>query len=314
MAESAARLLTLLTLLQTRPQWTGPELAERLAVTERTLRRDVDRLRDLGYPIHATRGVTGGYHLGAGRALPPLLLDDDEATAIVIALRTVAGSGMTAALGALAKLEQVLPTRLRPRVAALQHATLALPRSMADPDVLATLAAACRHLHRVRFGYTDHHGRPSARHTEPHRLVYNGRNWYLVARDLDRTAWRAFRVDRITDPHDTAVRFTPHDPPDAAGFVAESVASAPYRHHARILLRVSASVAVQRFPPTSGAIEPLDDHTCVLTAGADSLDAIAVHLGFADVEFAVLDPPELRDRLTAIAARFGHAVTTVDMP
>jgi len=257
---------------------------------------------------------------GAGGTLPPLLLDDEEATAVVIALRTVAGSGVTGiaqtALSALAKLEQVLPSRLRPRIAALQQATLALPRiaASADPEALAALATACRHQHRVRFGYTDHHARPSTRHVEPHRLVHSGRYWYLVARDLKREAWRAFRVDRIDQVHDTAARFTPRDPQHAAAFVADAVTTAPYRHHARILLHTSAEQVAQHFPPTSGTLEALGPETCMLTTGADSLDAIAMHLGILDLEFTVLEPTELRNRVQAIGDRLHRAAQPSNHP
>jgi predicted DNA-binding transcriptional regulator YafY len=316
MAESAARLLQVLTLLQTKPRWTGPELAERLSVTERTLRRDIGRLRDLGYPVLADRGVTGGYRLGAGRALPPLLLDDDEATAIAIALRTVAGSGVTGiaqpALSALTKLEQVLPSRLRPRIETVQQAMLSLPRmtATASPDTLTALATSCRRQHRVRFAYTDHHGRATARHVEPHRLVYSGRYWYLVARDVDRAAWRAFRADRISEPFDTAVRFTPQDPPDATAFVATAVTSAPYAYRARIRLAMPAAEAAHHFPPTAGIVEADGPDGSVLTSGSDSLDAIAVHLVALDVDFTVLEPPELRDRIRTLADRLHRAATT----
>ena len=261
MAESAARLLQLLSLLTSRPQWTAVDLAERLEVTDRTLRRDIERLRALGYPVHSARGVAGGYRLGAGSALPPLLLDDEEATAVVIALRTAAIGGVTGiaetAVSALAKLEQVLPARLRHRIASLQQATVLLPRAaaMADPQTLALLAAACYHQRRVRFAYTDRDARPSTRSVEPHRLVHSGRYWYLVAHDLDRAAWRVFRVDRITGPHDTAARFIPRDPPDAAGLVAAAVTTAQYPHHAKVRLHTSAEDAAEHFPPSTGALE-----------------------------------------------------------
>lgn len=314
MSESAARLLQLLSLLQRRPLCTGSELAERLGVTRRTLRRDVDRLRSLGYPVEAVRGVSGGYRLGAGGALPPLLLDDDEAIAAVIALRTAAGGSVTGmadnALSALAKLEQVLPARLRHRIAALHQATLSLPEPAvtSDPGVLTTLAVVCRNLHRLRFAYTDHHNRRTERLVEPHRLVHTGRRWYLVARDLDRDAWRTFRVDRVDATRDTGVRFTPDDPPDAVRFVAAAVTTAPYRHHARILFHASIRTVSEHIPPTVGVLEATGPDACVLTAGADSLDAIAMHLGLLGVEFTVLEPAELRDRVRSVADRFERAL------
>jgi predicted DNA-binding transcriptional regulator YafY len=313
MAESAARLLQLLSLLTSRPQWAAAELAERLEVTDRTLRRDIERLRALGYPVHSARGVAGGYRLGAGSALPPLLLDDEEATAVVIALRTAAIGGVTGiaetAVSALAKLEQVLPARLRHRIASLQRATVLLPRAaaMADSQTLALIAAACYHQRRMRFAYTDYHDQASTRSVEPYRLVHSGRYWYLVANDLDRAAWRVFRVDRITDPHDTAVRFIPHDPPDAAEFVAASVSTAQYPCRAKVRLHVSVEDAAQRFPPSTGVLEVTGPDQCVLTTGAYSLDDIAMHLGVLDIEFTVLEPAELRSRVEAIADRFHRA-------
>lgn len=313
MAESAARLLQLLSLLQARPQWTAAELAARLEVTERTLRRDVGRLRALGYPVHSARGTTGGYRLGAGGALPPLLLDDGEAAAVVIALRTAAIGGVTGiadtAVSALAKLEQVLPARLRHRIASLQQATLVLPRAAAtaDPGTLTLLAAACRHQRRVCFAYSDRDGRRSDRSAEPHRLVHSGRYWYLVAYDTGRAAWRAFRADRITEARDTGARFTPRDPPDAAGFVADAVTTAPYPHRARILLHTSAEHAAQRFPPTTGVLEATGPGECVLSAGAYSLDDIAMHLALSGVEFTVLEPAGLRDHVRALADRLRRA-------
>lgn len=313
MSESAARLLRLLTLLQARSQWTGDELAQRLEVTERTLRRDIERLRGLGYPVAGARGVAGGYRLGAGGALPPLLLDDGEATAVVVALRAVTGSGVTGisdiAVSALAKLEQVLPARLRQRVSALQETTLALPRwaATADPDVLAVLALACRNQRRLRFGYTDHQGRDSRRHVGPHRLVHSGRHWYLVAFDVDRAEWRSFRVDRVTDPVDTGERAVPADPPDAVRFVADAVTTAPYRHRARVLLHTPLPTAAEYFPPTAGTLEAAGPDACVLTNGSDSLDAIVMHLGFVGFEFTVLEPAELRDRVRVIAERLRRA-------
>lgn len=314
MSDSAARLLRLLSLLQARPQRTGAELAERLQVTERTLRRDVERLRGLGYPIVAARGVTGGYRLGAGGALPPLLLDDDEAVAVAVSLRTAASGGVTGiadtAISALAKLEQVLPARLRHRIASLQEATAALPgwSVTVDADVLTTIAVACRDQTRLRLSYTDHHGTPSTRLVEPHRLVHTGRRWYLVARDVDRDAWRTFRADRVRQPQATGVRFVPHDPPDAVDFVANAVTTAPYRYHAKILFHAPAHAVAERIPPTVGVIEPAGPDTCILTAGSDSLDAIALHLGLVGIAFTVLEPPELRVRIQAVADRLQQAL------
>jgi len=319
MADSAARLLRLLSLLQARAQWSGAELAERLEVTERTLRRDVDRLRGLDYPVGAVRGVAGGYRLGPGGALPPLLLDDGEAIAVAVSLRTAANGSITGiadnAVSALMKLEQVLPTRLRHRVNALAQATVALPgwSSTVDADILTAIAAACRDRVGLRFAYTDYHGAESRRLVEPHRLVHTGRRWYLVARDVDRDAWRTFRADRIGEPQATGVKFVPRDPPDAVEFVADATTTAPYQYRARILFHAPAHVVAEHIAPSTGTVDPVDPvgpdaDECILTTGADSLDSIAMHLGLTDFEFTVLEPPELRARVQAVADRFQRAL------
>jgi predicted DNA-binding transcriptional regulator YafY len=313
MQETSARLLRLLSLLQVRPDWSGAELAQRLDITPRTLRRDVQRLRDLGYPVHASPGVAGGYRLGAGSALPPLLLDDDEAVAVVVSLRTAASHTVTGieetSLRALAKLEQVLPARLRERTAALQIATVPLP-SLAptiSAETLTVLAGACRRHLRMTFTYTDHGGAVSTRAVEPHRIVHAGHRWYLVARDVDRADWRNFRVDRIAAPSSTGIRFVPRDPPDAASFVATSVTAAPYRFRARVRMHAPAHVIAERVPPTVAVIEPAGQDSCVLTTGSDSLDALAFHLGLLGAEFTVLEPAELTERIRALAGRLHRA-------
>jgi predicted DNA-binding transcriptional regulator YafY len=313
MLDASARLLRLLSMLQVRPDWAGAELARRLDVTTRTLRRDVQRLRSLGYPVHATPGVAGGYRLGAGAALPPLLLDDDEAVAVVVSLRTAASHTVTGieetALRALAKLEQVLPARLQERTAALQMATVSLP-SLAptvDPVALTAIAGACRSRQRLDFNYTDHGGKVSTRRAEPHRLVHTGRRWYLVARDLDRDDWRTFRVDRIGAPRLTGVRFVPRDPPDAAAFVANSVTAAPYRFRARVLMHAPAGVIADRVPPTVGVLKAVDAGTCLLTTGSDSLESIAIHLAWLGADFTVLEPPELIEHVRALADKLHRA-------
>jgi predicted DNA-binding transcriptional regulator YafY len=221
MLETSARLLRLLSLLQARRDWTGPELAARLGVSPRTLRRDMDKLRGLGYPVDATPGTAGGYRLGAGAMLPPLLLDDEEAVAVAIGLRTAAGGTITgieeASVRALAKLEQVLPPRLRHRVSALHSVTVPLPGAgpPVDPAVLTVIATAARDRLRIGFRYTSHDGTQGGRAAEPHQLVHTGRRWYLLAWDLARGDWRTFRADRITSPQITGPRFTPRDPPGA---------------------------------------------------------------------------------------------------
>ncbi len=313
MLETSARLLRLLAVLPTRPTWTGPELAERLEVTERTLRRDMIRLRDLGYPVVAVRGVGGGYRLTAGSTLPPLLLDDEEAVAVVLSLRTAAGQGVTGiaetSLRALAKLERILPARLRMRTSALRTATVPLtnPATTVAADDLTTIAEACQSLHRITFTYRDRDGRPTARTVEPHRLVHTSRRWYLVARDFDRDAWRTFRVDRVDDLAATQVRVTPQDPPDAAAFVAESVTSAPYRYRARIRVYAPAAQLAEQVSPTSGIVEAMDAQTSLLTTGADSLGLIAMHLALLGHHFAVLEPPDLIEEIGRLARRLAKA-------
>lgn len=314
MVETSARLLRLLSLLEARPEWAGTELASRLEITPRTVRRDVAKLRSLGYPVHAAPGVAGGYRLGAGAALPPLLLDDDEAVAVALSLRTAASHAVRgvgeASVRALAKLEQVLPPRLRERAAAIGAVTVPLtgPGPVVDADVLTTLARACRNLERLEFGYRPgHDGELTRRRAEPHRLVQAGYRWYLVARDLDRDNWRTFRADRIEAPHLTGARFVPRDPPDAAAFVARSVTTSPYRYQARVVVAAPVEVVAGLVPPTTGVVEPHPAGGCVLTAGSDSLDAIAFHLAELGHDFTVLEPPELVERVRALADRFGRA-------
>lgn len=313
MLDTSARLLRLLAVLQSRREWGGAELAERLSVTPRTVRRDVERLRALGYPVHATPGAGGGYQLGAGTALPPLLLDDDEAVAVAVGLRTAAGGTVAGfeetSLRALTKLEQVLPPRLRRRVGAVGTSLVALtgPAPTVDASTLAAIAGACRDAERVRFGYRDRDGTESRRWVEPHRLVHTGRRWYLVARDVDRDAWRSFRVDRIADPLPTGQRFTPQNPPDAATYVSESVSTAPYRHRARVRVHAPAAEVARRIPPTVGQLTAVDDDTCLLTTGADSLDALALHLALLGADFEVLEPEALADRVRAMADRLTRA-------
>jgi predicted DNA-binding transcriptional regulator YafY len=311
--DTSARLLRLLAILPTRPAWTGPELAERLEVTSRTLRRDMMRLRDLGYPVVAAPGVGGGYRLTAGSTLPPLMLDDDEAVAVVLGLRAASGQSVTGiaetSQRALSKLERILPARLRQRTLALRVATVPLAdqATAVSPDVLTTLAEACQTQHRVIFSYRTHQGTDSSRTVEPHRLVHTGRRWYLVARDLSRDDWRTFRVDRIHNPASTGIRFTPHDPPDAAAFVATSVSVAPYRFQARIRVYATAAVVAEKVTPASGIVEALDAASCLLIIGADSLGAMAMHLALLGPDFVVLEPPSLVAEVGRLAARLTKA-------
>ena len=317
MSDTAARLLALLSLLQSRPDWTGAELARRLDVSPRTIRHDIDRLRELDYPVDATRGAAGGYRLGAGGKLPPLLLDDEEAVAVAVGLRTAAGGSVAGieetSLRALAKLERVLPSRLRHRVNALQTYTVAVPRDRpgpaADPTVLTVLVAACRDRERLRLDYRDHSGVPTCRVVEPHRLVSWGRRWYLVAWDVERDDWRTFRVDRVEPRTPTGPRFAPREPPDGdvTAYVARRVSAAAWRYRARVTVHAPAAVVVARINPAVGTVEAVDDATCVLDTGADTVESLAVHLGLLGVDFTVLDPPELVAVIRELSARYGRA-------
>ncbi|MEJ2854032.1 MULTISPECIES: helix-turn-helix transcriptional regulator [unclassified Saccharothrix] len=313
MLETSARLLRLLSLFQTRRDWSGAELAERLEVTPRTVRRDVDRLRTLGYPVLADAGVAG-YRLGAGANLPPLLLDDDEAVAIAMGLRTAAGGSITGieetSVRALAKLEQVLPSRLRHRINALHAATVPLANAgpTADPSTLTAIAAAIRDSLRLRFDYRAHDGTLSIRTTEPHRLVHTGRRWYLVGWDVDRADWRTYRVDRLTPRTPTGPRFTPRTHPDISGYTSRAISTSAYRYQARFTLHVDMETAAQRFAPTTGTLEPIDEHSCTLRAGSNSLDELAIYVTTAGFPFHVHEPPELVEHVRTLAARLSAAV------
>ncbi|MEU8899147.1 YafY family protein [Nocardia sp. NPDC048505] len=315
MLETSARLLELLSLLQTPRVWTGADLAERLQVDARTVRRDIDKLRNLGYPVHAVAGAAG-YRLGAGTKLPPLLLNDDEAVAVVLGLRTAAGGTITgieeSSLLALTKLEQLLPSRLRHRVSALQAATVSMPAGTppVDAGLLTTIAAAVRDHEQLRFDYRAHDGSETRRAAEPHRLVHTGRHWYLVGWDVAKQDWRTYRVDRLTLRIPNGPRFTPRAAPEAdlTGWVSRGVSNAPYRYQARITLDVPVAVAADRIPPTIGVLEAIDDDHCLLRVGSNSLDEIALYTGLFGFDFHVHEPPELLDHLRALTRRFGAAV------
>ena len=316
MTDTSSRLLTLLSLLQARRDWPGSELAHRLDVSGRTIRRDVERLRGLGYPVESLTGPAGGYRLRAGTAMPPLLLDDDEAIAIAVGLRTAARASVTGieetSVRALVKLEQVLPTHLRRRVSALQSATTTLPAGgpTVDPQALTAIAAACRDFECVRFAYRGRDGVASRREAEPHSLVNLGRRWYLVAWDRGRRDWRTFRVDRLSGPASTGVRFTPRDLPatDAASYVSQSLSAAPNRYEARVTLHAPADTIRKRVPAYWGTIEPLDDERCEYRTGDDDLDWLAVRVAMLGVDFDVHEPPELAEHLLLLARRLERAV------
>lgn len=309
MSDTTGRALRLLSLLQSRPVWTGAELSARLGVTTRSVRRDVGRLRELGYPVRATQGVGGGYQLRAGTALPPLLLDDEEAVAVAVCLRLAAGGTVEglgeAAVRTLAKLDQVLPARLRSTVAAVHDATVTLDSSVeqVDAETLMTLAHACREAQRVTCTYAAATGPATVRRIEPYRLVATGRRWYLVAFDLDRDDWRTFRLDRMTAAEATGCRFTPRAAPDAATFVQRSVSQSPYRHVARVRVHASAADVAGIVSPSTGQTEALDDGTTLLTTGGNRLDWMAMHLAALPWPVEVVDPPELGAAMCVLGRR-----------
>jgi predicted DNA-binding transcriptional regulator YafY len=316
---TSSRLLRLLSLLQTPRDWTGAELAARLEVSARTVRNDIERLRDLGYPVHATRGSIGGYRLEAGTSMPPLLLEDDEAVAVAIAMRTATGGAVEgfeeSSLRALAKLEQVLPPRLRRQVATVQSVTMQVrrgrPGTPVDPALLTELARLARERFQVRFDYSDRKQAASARRAEPYRLVNAGQRWYLVAWDLDRADWRTFRVDRIRGSISGGARFTSRALSDAEAeaLVARGVPPEARQVQARVTVQMPAAQLLERFGPWIGTVEPLDDERSVIHTGADSADHFAAWLGMLGADFQVTEPPELVDALRALATRYAAAAS-----
>ncbi|MFI0405645.1 helix-turn-helix transcriptional regulator [Actinomadura sp. 3N508] len=313
MLETSARLLELLSLLQLKRDWTSSELAGRLGVSTRTVRADIGRLRSLGYPVDARPGVAGGYRLAAGTAMPPLLLDDDEAVAVAVGLGVVATQRLgveETSLTALAKLEQVLPSRLRRRVEAVREATSVVPgaRPPLDLSVLGAVAAAIRGQERLRFGYTKPGGGEEARHTEPHRLVTWGPLWYLLAWDLDRDDWRVFRVDRMVPRAPTGARFQPRVIPadDAVDYVVRRVSKAGWKYRARVLVHAPAAKVAAKIPiPVD--IEVADESTCLVELGSDDPDRLALWMAQLDADIEVIDGDELAVAFDRLATRFRRA-------
>lgn len=314
MLDTSARLLALLGLLQSRPAWAGAELATRLDVTPRTIRNDVDRLRDLGYPIDGVRGPAGGYRLGPGAKLPPLLLDDPEAVAVAIGLRAVHGiAGVDeSAASALTKLEQVLPHRLRRRVEAIAQTVSAGPvntdSNVEDPEiapeVLARIVDAVRDTERLRLTYDG-----ERLDVEPYRLITWQRRWYLVAREVPTGDWRALRVDWAEISAMPQPRFTPRPMAveDYTTFVVREIASAGWSVHARITVLAPAEEVRARINDAVGVVEAVDESTCVLVTGADSIEILAVYVGMLGLDFRVDSPPELVDHVRLLARRYGAA-------
>ncbi|WP_327283862.1 MULTISPECIES: helix-turn-helix transcriptional regulator [unclassified Streptomyces] len=313
MTDTPARLLTLLSLLQTPREWPGSELAERLRVSPRTIRRDIERLRELGYPVEATLGADGGYRLVAGAAMPPLLLDDEEAVAIAVGLRAGAGHAIEgveeASVRALAKLEQVLPGRLRHRVGALQSATIAVTRgdgATIDPRTLTTMAAAVAGPERLRFAYRARDGMASRRLVEPYRLVSTGSRWYLMAYDLDRGDWRTFRVDRVAEPFATGARFTPRElPMEAAEFVRRGMRGGE-TYAVDVSFEAPADVLpvwLQQHAEPSGS----EGGCRVRFRSSESPEWTAARLALTAIPFTVHTPDFLASAARALAARLTSA-------
>ncbi|MFJ1759049.1 helix-turn-helix transcriptional regulator [Amycolatopsis sp. NPDC088138] len=313
MRETPGRLLRLLSLLQMHRDWSGTELAGRLGVTTRTVRRDVDRLRELGYPVHAAMGPVGGYRLGAGAELPPLLLDDDEAVAVAVGLHGATSGGVAgleeASLRALNKLEQVLPSRLRHRVSAFDAASLALPvrGPVVEAAVLTSVSSAIRAAETLRFDYVSHDGTESRRDVEPHRLVSWGRRWYLVGWDTGRADWRTFRADRLSLRSPNGPRFTHRDPPDGdlTAYLNRTMGRELWPYRARLLVSAPAEEIRGR---VDGDVTAIDERSCLLELASDSFDLIAFVVSTLDVPFRVESPPELVERLRTLSARYADAV------
>ncbi len=319
MADTSARTLRLLALLQSRRYWPGAELALRLGVSPRTLRRDINRLRELGYPIQARRGMDGGYQLAAGTALPPLLVDDEEAVALAVGLQAAARGAVEgiaeSSVRALAKVVQVMPARLRRRVEALDAMTVpgsweSGARASVDPGVLTTVALACRDSERLRFSYTAADGQQADRHVEPHRLVSLGRRWYLVGYDLDRHGWRSFRLDRLTAPRGTGARFRPRALPadDAAAFVRGGIMNLIAVYEVEVLVEAPAAAVRERIGQWV-TVEDIDATRCRIRTTGDSLDWPTMALGMLGADFQVISPPELIDQLRDWGRRFSAAAS-----
>lgn len=315
MSETTGRVLQLLGLLQSRRVWSGAELAERLGVTGRSVRRDVDRLRDLGYPVHASKGHGGGYQLGAGAALPPLLLDPEEAVAMAVCLRVAAGGSVAgvgeSALRALTKLDQVMPARLRSQVSAVHEATVTLTGGqdldVVEPDVLMTLARASRDHEHVTADYVDIRGNATHRRLEPYHLVTTGRRWYLLAYDRDKRDWRSLRLDRMTDVRAVGTTFVAREAPDAASYVRRSISSAAYPYVARVRYHAPAEVIARSFSAASVDIEADGADACIMTTGASDPTLMVPWLALPGVDFEVLEPPEVATAVGEVAERLRRA-------
>jgi predicted DNA-binding transcriptional regulator YafY len=317
MIQTSARLLQLLSLLQLRREWTGPALAERMQVTERTIRRDIDKLRNLGYPIHASPGTAGGYQLGAGAKLPPLLLDDNEALAVALGLNSMA-AGAVAGLGeasvrALAKLEQVLPSRLQPKFAMLRAAVTTLPNPTAsvDPKQLTVVSSAIADRRQISFDYQKQDGESARRLVEPYRLVDTGRRWYLVAWDIEREAWRTFRADRIQSLPSERKKYVPRPLPakDIGAYVQQSISRSPYRYEVVVRLFAPLDQVATKVGPQAAALSADGADCTILRGGWDRLEYPAAHLASLDLDFEILEPEEFRGYALGLADRLARAAS-----
>jgi len=317
MSATAARLLALLALLESPTGSTSAELSRKLGVSTRTIRNDVERLRQLEYPVDAGRGATGGYRLGSGGKLPPLILDDDEAIAVAVGLRATTGlAGIDgSSRRALTKLEQVLPARLRPTVHAIAAVVDRAPDNVdtdaddpeVDPTSLASIAAAIHAVEWLRFSYR---GLEHPVLVEPYRLVAWQRRWYLIGRDPSSGIWSTYRVDWMSPRSPTRRAFTPSTVPggDFTAFAMRSIAISGWIVHARFRIAGSAERVLDRIHPAVGIVEPISAHECVLLSGADSLDTLAAYIGMLGMDFVVESPDALRPVLRTYAARYLRAV------
>ena len=319
MSATSTRLLRLLALMQARRDWTGAELAERFGVTTRTVRSDIERLRELGYRVRSSTGAAGGYRLEAGSAVPPLLLDDDEVVAVTIGLQAAASGSVTGieetSLRALMKIEQTMPSRLRHRVDALRAVAVSAANPggpTVDAEMLASVADAARRREQLRFDYTGRGGEHTERRTEPHRLVYTGRRWYLLAWDVDRVDWRTFRADRIRLRTPNGPRFEAREPPEGAvEHVLRGIGSRAWHYQASILLGAPVEAAADRLPVGSGTLEQVGEHRCRWRTGSDSLTDLTAFITGLDLPFSVEAPEALREHLRGLAARYGAAASAV---
>jgi predicted DNA-binding transcriptional regulator YafY len=315
MLATSARLLRLLTLFQSQREWPGGDLAARLAVDVRTVRRDVDRLRSLGYNVEASAGIGGGYRMGRGSSMPPLLLADDETVAVALGLLTSALGAISGieevSLRAFAKLGQIVPRRLHHRIEALRRSTVALTpvgEATVDAELLAAVAVACQDDERLQLRYRAHDGVETDRVVEPHRLVCVARRWYLLAWDMEKADWRTFRLDRVLGQRGAGSRFVRRPMPrQAQALVADAVTSGPYRYKARVRMHASAVELADQMPADAGRIEPHGPRSCTLHVGASSVERLAAHLCTLGIDFEVIEPPELVAAVRALGQRCARA-------